>query len=235
MLGNNPNVNEPPAAPAAITPAAAGGNPAPAPAAAGADDKAKDGNVSSALGNASAKQTPPAAATPDDKNKSAESTPPAPVNYDSLKVPNGVTVDDKLMGSFKQLAGELKLTPEAAQKLVDMQAQSVQALETRIMQAVRSEADRLDKASHEFFGQKYDEELRFAAKALDKYDAEGKLRAKLKDMPIGNDQDLIAFVAAAGRAIAEDKIINPAAVSANKPQSIAEKFTADANAVFGKK
>lgn len=68
-----------------------------------------------------------------DEAKAAEGK-PAPVTADAIeiKVPEGFTVDEKVMGDFKAALADAKLTPsERAQKLVDMHAAALKDVNER--------------------------------------------------------------------------------------------------------
>ena len=77
--------------------------------------------------------------------KSADVEAPAePIKYD-FKVPEGMTLDEKQIATFTELGNELKLAPEAAQKLFDYHAG-----------ALKSFAEATQKATNEAAQAAYD-------------------------------------------------------------------------------
>lgn len=123
-------------APAASAPPAAA-SPAPA-AAAPAEGTSLLGGGAPAAGEPTANEAPPTDApapaegdTPKDGEESKEGEakePIKPEDYGDFTLPEGMIVNDAVLGEFKALSAELGLSKEQAQKLVDFRAQQEQAL-----------------------------------------------------------------------------------------------------------
>lgn len=111
--------------PAAGAAAAAGSSPAAGAAAAGAAAQTPE-QIAAAKTTADAEAARVAALTPaqkavEDKAKADATAAAAPADYSKLTMPEGYKVDpkDAVFGEAIKLFGEIKLAPEAAQKLLD--------------------------------------------------------------------------------------------------------------------
>ena len=131
-----------------------------------------------------------------DKAETPEADP-----YAKLAKPTTFPVTDQDWESFKGVAKELKLTPEAAAKLVTWQeALSTQqaaamAAETQKMLVNRQAALKAQPAFKEDFG--------YAKAALRQYGQEAFSR--LVGGPLGDDPAVFAFLAWVGRQLGEDR------------------------------
>jgi hypothetical protein len=147
----------------------------------------------------------------------------APEKYGDFTVPEGVVIAPEVKEKFSALAKEMNLTQEAAQKLVDMQ--SAAALEHQ-KQAVGAFAETVkgwEQETRNALGANFDREVSLAAKALDKYGS-AELRKLLTDTGIGNHLELVKFMAAAGKVIAEDTFVQGATSSPEKKSIAARMF-----------
>lgn len=123
----------------------------------------------------------------------------APEQYAAFNVPEelaGDTAPD--FGAFNTLAKELDLSQGDAQKLVDFQAQGVQ----RARQAWADAA----KADAEFGGDKLEESVAVARKAIDTFGTP-ELKALLNQTGIGNHPEVIRAFLRAGKALGDDTIV----------------------------
>ena len=121
------------AAPAAAAPAADAGTFAAsaAPAAAAADGAAASADPlsSDSLAAATGADGKPAEGdgdkSADGDNKDAKPDGDKPIEYTDFKLPEGVKVDDEVMGQFKTLAAEAKVSQETAQKFMDLHSAAI--------------------------------------------------------------------------------------------------------------
>jgi hypothetical protein len=127
-----PTPAAPPAAvPAAPSAPAAPAAPLPSPPAPAAASPAAKANGAAPVTGLPAKDllaVPEAPKAPETKAEPGEQKAPEPqkpVEYADFKLPEGVTAAPEVMTNFKALAGELGLSQETAQKLVDFQASQV--------------------------------------------------------------------------------------------------------------
>lgn len=122
---------------------------------------------------------------------------------------DGLEVDASTLGELSDVAKELGLTQEQAQKIADLGAkQSERWVEAQ--QKVLAEAEtqwiesvRTDK---EIGGDKLDENVAVAVKALDKFGTP-ELKAFLKESRLGNHPEMIRLAYRVGKAIADDSVV----------------------------
>ncbi len=137
---------------------------------------------------------------PADADQAAEQ--PAAVEYEPFVVPEGVTTDEDVLGEFKGIAKELKLSQTDAQRLADVgiKMQQKQAEAYRQTQTQWIESSKSDK---EFGGVALQENLGIARKAMEAF-ATPELRDLLNQTGFGNHPELIRHFVRVGKAISED-------------------------------
>lgn len=129
----------------------------------------------------------------------------APENYE-FKAPEGVTIDDTVIGAFSEVAKELNLPQDQAQKVLDKMAPVIAARQAEQLQAARTEWAEAAKTDKEFGGEKLAENLGIAKKALDAF-ATPELRTLLEESGLGNHPEVIRVFYRAGKAISEDRFV----------------------------
>lgn len=135
----------------------------------------------------------------------SEAAQAAPEKYE-FKAPEGREYDPKVIEAYSEVAKELNLPQEAAQKMIDKIAPLMEARQVEQIQSVKNEWAEASKADQEFGGDKLNENLAVAKKALDKFGSP-ELRALLNDSGLGNNPEVIRFMYRAGRAISEDTFV----------------------------
>ena len=205
-------------------------------AAAGADDAAK-------AGAAQAGDQKAAAAAADDKGAAADAAAKggeeagkdgkpddkpagAPDNYE-FKAPDGVTLDDAVVGAFAEVAKDLNLPQEQAQKVIDKIAPVLATQATERLKAARTEWVETAKADKEFGGDKLEENLGVAKKALEAF-ATPELRTLLEDSGLGDHPDVIRLFFRVGKAISEDGVVS-GKPGTSAPLSIAQRMYPNMN------
>lgn len=138
-----------------------------------------------------------------------------PETYEAYKLPEGVQVDEALLGEFNTVAKELGLTQAQAQKLVDLQAKTAAAGETGreefLAQALKTQSDTWVneiKNDPELGGAKFDATVSTAVKAISTFFGDD-FRQLLNDSGIGNNPALVRGMHKIGLAISEDKLVIP--------------------------
>lgn len=138
----------------------------------------------------------------------------APEKYE-FKAPEGQKFDDALTAQYSEIARELNLPQDAAQKVIDKMAPAIAA---RQLEAVKQQAENWQKQSEadkQFGGEKFAENLGTAKKALDAF-ASPELKKMLgdfdvKDNPQGTGlqrhPEVIRMFLKLGQAISEDNKI----------------------------
>jgi len=172
-------------------------------------------------------------AKPADGDKPAEGEKPeddkpqgAPEEYAEFTLPDGVEFDAELGGDLKTFAKEQNLSQEQAQKLADLGAKQLQKFQAAQADAVaqareawQSEA----RADKEYGGDKFDESLASAKKAVDAF-ATPELKTLLNQTGLGNHPELIRFMVRAGKAISEDRFDGGRGVTTSTTQSTAQRL-----------
>jgi hypothetical protein len=235
----NPAAPPPPAAPAGTPPAPAPGTP-PAPAA-----------------PAGAPQTPPAAPPAPDKPATPPTDPAKPGEPADAagpkrgpdgkflpeplipadwkpKAPDGVKLDEGLLGNFRAIMADPKLSPaDRAQKLVDLQIQANAAQERAFAETLQRQrhADlEALKGDPEYGGAKFDQTRAQVRSILEKTKYGPAVSKKLEAVGLDCDPDFTRFLAEVRSVIAEDstssRLFSPAPVVNGAPKSQTERQAA---------
>lgn len=137
----------------------------------------------------------------------------APEQYE-FKAPEGQKFDDAVLGAFSEVAKELNLSQSAAQKVLDKVAPVIQARQLEQIEAVRTAWAESAKTDKEFGGDKLNESLSVAKKALDQFGSP-ELKKLLNESGLGNNPEVIRAFYRAGKAISEDTFVGGKAPKAN--------------------
>lgn len=183
IAGNTQPTGEAPAASAA----------APAPA---ADATALQQTAAPTPGDKPAEGAKPEADTP---------APSAPEKYE-FKAPEGTEFDASVLAAYSEVAKELNLPQDAAQKVLDKVAPVMAAQQAEAIRAVNAQWLEATKSDKEFGGENLDANIAIAKKALDTFGTP-ELRALLDTTGLGNNPELIRLCYRAGKAISEDRFV----------------------------
>jgi len=135
----------------------------------------------------------------------------APDQYE-FKMPEGMeeALDEDTAKEFSEVAKELGLTQDQAQKVVDVQV----GLMNRIGEKLQGEWSTLQeewradaKSDKEFGGEKFQENLGYAVKAIDTFGSEA-LKEALEVTGMGNHPELVRFCISVGKMIGEDGVMS---------------------------
>jgi len=160
---------------------------------------------------------PPAA----EEAKAPAEAPKAPEAYE-FKAPEGRVFDSEVMASYSQVAKELNLSQESAQRLLDAVGPKMAERQMAMIEATRNGWADNSKSDREFGGEKLSENLGVAKKALDAFGTT-ELRTLLNETGLGNHPELIRFMFRAGKAISEDRMVTGAATQAKAgPRAFAD-------------
>ena len=128
----------------------------------------------------------------------------APEAYEPFKAPQGVEFDGEVVGAFTEMARELDLPQDKAQAVIDKMTPIMQTRQMARFEAARQEWAQSSRADKEFGGDKFDENLGLAKKAMDAF-ATPELRTLLDQSGFGNHPEMIRMFYRAGKAISEDR------------------------------
>lgn len=131
-------------------------------------------------------------------------------DFEALVYPEDTIIDEGLQAEFKASAKEAGLTLAQAQRLTDLGAK----MQTQLMarhQAAQAELYQgwaeSSKADKEFGGDKLNENLAIASKAIDAF-ATPELKELLNTSGLGNHPEMIRAFYRAGKAMSEDNLIS---------------------------
>lgn len=150
----------------------------------------------------------------------------APEKYE-FKAQDGQEFDAGIITAFSEVAKELNLSQDAAQKVLDKVAPVIQTRQSEQVETIRNEWVEQSKTDKEFGGEKLSENLSVAKKALDNFGSP-ELRALLNESGLGNHPEVIRFMFKAGKAISEDTFVgnSPNPGSRSGPQDFNSKAAA---------
>ena len=147
------------------------------------------------------------AQAPANPTEAKHEAPVVPEAYD-LKMPDGVELDAAAADEFTAIAKELKLDLPSAQKLADVAAKQAQRQAESHAKLVESWAEQV-KVDKEIGGDKFDENLGIARKALETFGTP-ELRDVLHASGLGNHPEVIRAFYKAGKAISDDSFVKGA-------------------------
>lgn len=142
----------------------------------------------------------------------------------------GVEVDPDTLGNLKELAKELGLTQEQAQKIADLgaaQSQKWAALQEQAITEASTQWVEQVKSDKEIGGDKLAENLGIAKRALDRFGTP-ELSRLLDESRLGNHPELIRTMYRIGKAISDDAVV-PGSRSAFGSNSPAQRLYDNSN------
>lgn len=148
----------------------------------------------------------------------------APEAYEDFTVPEGVELQPDALTNFQGVAKELNLSQEAAQKLVNFQAEFMLEQATAAGEmATKMRTDWLEasKGDQEIGGQKFETTVEAGKRALEEFGTP-ELSSLLNESGIGNHPEMIRFAARVGAALGEDSFVPGGAKNASK--SLAQRI-----------
>ena len=144
------------------------------------------------------------------ENETSESETPqgAPETYEfNTKITDDSSeLDPEVVTAFGEVAKELDLPQDAAQKVLDKVAPVIQAKQAKVLEQVKLEWANDSQADKEFGGENLAENLNVAKTALDAFGSDS-LKSLLHETGFGNHPEIIRFMFKAGKAISEDSYV----------------------------
>lgn len=131
----------------------------------------------------------------------------APEKYE-FKPVDGRQLDSEIVDTFSEVAKELNLTQEAAQKMLDRMAPKMEQRQQAQIESIRAGWREETRNNKEYGGDKLPESLTVAKKALDQFGSPS-LRALLNESGLGDHPDVVGLFYKIGRAISEDGYVGP--------------------------
>lgn len=144
------------------------------------------------------------------ENETSESETPqgAPETYEfNTKITDESSeLDPEVVTAFGEVAKELDLPQDAAQKVLDKVAPVIQARQAKVLEQVKLDWANDSQADKEFGGENLTENLNVAKQALNAFGSDS-LKSLLHETGFGNHPEIIRFMYKAGKAISEDSYV----------------------------
>jgi hypothetical protein len=137
----------------------------------------------------------------------------APESYD-LKAPEGFEVNADVTAAYAGVAKEAGLSQEAAQTLFEKMAPVIASQNESLLEVAAQGWKDAQKTDKEFGGDKLDENLAVAKKAMDAF-ATPELAALLETSRLGEHPDMIRLFYRVGKQLSEDRIVTGSRASGN--------------------
>ena len=138
-------------------------------------------------------------------------------------------LDPEVVTAFGEVAKDLNLPQEAAQKVLDKVAPVIQARQAKAIEEAKAGWANDSQADKEFGGENFDSNLTVAKSALDTFGNDA-LKSLLAETGFGNHPEIIRFMYRAGQAISEDSYVGNS--EGAKGNSIPKDFNGIANALY---
>ena len=171
--------------------------------------------------------------TPVESETSESETPEgAPDKYEfNTKVADAPNeLDPEVLTAFGDVAKELNLPQEAAQKVLDKVAPVMQAKQAKAIEQTKTEWANQSQSDKEFGGESLAENLDVAKTSLDTFGTDA-LKSLLQETGLGNHPEVIRFMYRAGKAISEDSYVGNSEGAAGK-SNVPKDFNGIANALY---
>ena len=140
-------------------------------------------------------------------------------------------LDSEVLTAFGEVAKELNLPQEAAQKVLDKVAPVMQERQTKAVEQVKLDWANESQSDKEFGGESLSENLTVAKQSLDAFGTDS-LKSLLQETGLGNHPEIIRFMYRAGKAISEDSYVGNSEGANAKGNSMPKDFNGIANALY---
>ena len=184
--------------------------------------------VADAPGQQQAPEGQAAEAAPAEASKTNSEAKPqgAPETYE-FKAPEGKEFNPEVLAEFSAVAKELNLSNESAQLMLDKIGPALANKQQAMIDAAREQWATDSKSDKEFGGDKLNENMAVAQKALETFGTP-ELRTLLNESGIGNHPEIIRAFYRAGKAISEDGYVAGKGGNTSAP-SIAQQMYPNMN------
>ena len=136
-----------------------------------------------------------------------------PEKYE-FTAPEGVALDDAAVAQFSEVAKELGMSQEAAQKLVDKMAPVIAGRTVEAVNNAQAEWKQQQQTDKEFGGDQLAANLGVARKAMEHFGSQ-ELIALLNQSRLGDHPEIIRAFYRVGKAISEDTFVGGGATKSN--------------------
>lgn len=115
-------------------------------------------------------------------------------------------LDSEVLDAFSDVAKDLNLSQENAQKVLDKVAPVIQARQAKVLEEARTQWAETSATDQEFGGDNLNANLETAKKALTNFGTK-EFSTLLLESGLGNHPEMIRFMFRAGKAISEDTYV----------------------------
>ena len=140
-------------------------------------------------------------------------------------------LDPEVLTAFGDVAKELDLPQEAAQKVLDKVAPVMQARQAKAVEDAKTEWANDSKSDQEFGGESLEANLEIAKTSLNKFGTDA-LKSLLSESGLGNHPEVIRFMYRAGKAISEDSYVGNSQGANAQGSKVPKDFNGIANALY---
>ena len=132
-------------------------------------------------------------------------------------------LDPDVLTAFGEVAKELDLPQDSAQKVLDKVAPVIQARQAKVVEEVKLEWANDSKSDEEFGGENLNANLEIAKSSLKAFGTDA-LKDLLQESGLGNHPEVIRFMYRAGKAISEDSYVGNSEGAMSKGSGIPKDF-----------
>ena len=150
-------------------------------------------------------------------------------NTEVADAPN--VLDPEVLTAFGEVAKELDLPQEAAQKVLDKVAPVMQARQAAVVEQVKLDWANESQADKEFGGESLNDNLEIAKSSLNAFGTDA-FKSLLQETGFGNHPEIIRFMYRAGKAISEDSYVGNSDGANAKSNGIPKDFNDIANSLY---
>lgn len=141
-------------------------------------------------------------------NPKADAESEVPEKYD-FKPPEGMEFDEETINLYAEAAKEAGLSQEKADIILGKIAPHLAQQQIKAVEKASAEWEAASRADPEFGGDKLNENLSVAAKAIEQF-ATPELKTLLNESRLGNNPEVIRLFYRVGKAISEDGFVSAA-------------------------
>ena len=139
-------------------------------------------------------------------------------------------LDPEVLTAFGEVAKDLDLPQDAAQKVLDKVAPVIQARQAKEVEQAKTNWANDSQSDEEFGGENLNANLETAKSALNAFGTDA-LKSLLQESGLGNHPEVIRFMYRAGKAISEDGYVGNSQ-GANAKGGIPKDFNGIADALY---
>ena len=139
-------------------------------------------------------------------------------------------LDPDVVNAFGEVAKELNLPQDDAQKVLDKVAPVIQEKQAKAMEQAKIDWANDSQSDEEFGGENLNANLDIAKKSLEAFGSDS-LKSLLQETGFGNHPEIIRFMYRAGKAISEDSYVGNSQGATGK-SNVPKDFNGIANALY---